>query len=78
MNKMIKKPFILISSLLMLTLIFNGCDDEWMEITPKDGVFESTVWSSTQNANLFLNDIYRSMPTDAPDTTALTTGRITV
>ena len=47
----------------MLALIMNGCSEDFLEIEPKDGVFESTVWSSIQNANLFLNDIYRDMPT---------------
>jgi hypothetical protein len=39
-----------------------SCGDDWLEVTPKDQVTDATLWSTTGNADIFLNDIYRYLP----------------
>ncbi|WP_185213143.1 RagB/SusD family nutrient uptake outer membrane protein [Sphingobacterium mizutaii] len=50
-----------------LILIFITCSlvscKEYLEVTPKDQVSDGTLWSTSSNADLFLNNIYASIPT---------------
>lgn len=45
--------------LLMLGLV--SCE-EYLDVNPKDQVTDNTIWGSTGNADLFLNNIYASLP----------------
>ncbi len=47
---------------LALVFAFASCK-KFLEVTPKDQVTDATLWSSTDNAGLFLNNIYASIPT---------------
>jgi len=42
-------------------LALNGCSEDYLEVAPKDAVFESSVWNSYQNTNLFLSGIYNRL-----------------
>lgn len=48
-------------------LLFVACTlfscKKYLEVSPKDQVSDGTLWSSSQNADLFLNNIYASIPT---------------
>lgn len=55
--------YILISVSIMLAAI-SGCKKSFLETAPKDGIFDATVWSSYNNANLFLNGVYLGLPAD--------------
>lgn len=48
--------------IIMFSLSFNSCK-KFLEVMPKDQVADETLWSSSDNADLFLNDIYASIPT---------------
>lgn len=55
-------------SLCVLTMlcVFSSCN-KFLEVTPKDQVADDMLWSTTANADLFLNDIYASIPTLATE-----------
>ena len=44
-------------SLIILSMLLYSCSDELLDIEPKDQLTDIFVWSSPENANLFLNDI---------------------
>lgn len=48
--------------ILSLSLSFSSCN-KFLDVLPKDQVADATLWSSSANADLFLNDIYASVPT---------------
>jgi starch-binding outer membrane protein, SusD/RagB family len=48
--------------LLLSVLIIAGSCEDFLEVNPKDQVTNSTLLSSTGTADLFLNDIYASLP----------------
>lgn len=48
--------------ILSLSLSFSSCK-KFLEVLPKDQVADEALWSSSANADLFLNDIYASVPT---------------
>lgn len=56
--------------LLIITLTaftFFSCG-KFLEVNPRDQVSDGTLWENTANADLFLNDIYASVPsTDVSD-----------
>ena len=56
--------------LLVITLMaftFFSCK-KFLEVNPRDQVSDGTLWENTANADLFLNDIYASVPsTDISD-----------
>ncbi|SIO50613.1 RagB/SusD family nutrient uptake outer membrane protein [Chitinophaga niabensis] len=56
--------------LLVITLMaftFFSCK-KFLEVNPRDQVSDGTLWENTANADLFLNDIYASVPsTDVSD-----------
>ncbi len=60
MNKI--KNIIAAFLLFFFSIGIQSCGEEFLEVVPKDGVFESTVWSSYENANLFLYNIYNKLP----------------
>lgn len=64
MNLNKKYITIIATVFFVLSGTFYGCNEDFLEVTPKDGIFEPTVWASYENANLFLSDIYRSLPWD--------------
>lgn len=41
--------------------LLSACED-WLEIEPKDRFGDTTVWGSEENADMFLNDIYKQLP----------------
>lgn len=47
--------------LLVCSLAFASCDDSLLDVEPKDQLTDVSVWSSPENAGLFLNDIYNSL-----------------
>lgn len=48
-------------SLIILSMLLYSCSDELLDIEPKDQLTDIFVWSSPENANLFLNDIYNNL-----------------
>lgn len=58
-------PFLKLSMrvllICMLSLSFHSCN-KFLDVVPKDQVTDETLWSSTANADLFLNDVYASVP----------------
>ncbi len=48
-------------ALIILTFSFLGCDD-YLNVTPKNVISEELIWTSKDNADLFLNDIYSRIP----------------
>lgn len=52
--------FILFSTVLVI-----ACSDE-LDVVPKEQITDEQLWSTTSNADLFLNDIYLSIPTLFP------------
>ncbi len=57
-----KKKFIIIFALLLTGM--NSCKKSYLDTEPKDGIFDDNVWSSYNNANLFLNSVYLGLPSD--------------
>lgn len=45
-----------------LLALVSACGEDWLEITPKDRFSDATVWASTDNADMFLSDIYNALP----------------
>mgnify|MGYP002377524468 CR=1 FL=1 len=39
-----------------------SCKKNFLDVTPKDQISDNTVWATTDNADLFLNSIYGSIP----------------
>ncbi|RCR68580.1 RagB/SusD family nutrient uptake outer membrane protein [Larkinella punicea] len=50
---------ILISCFVLLSCL--SCSDQTVEVMPTDQLTNETVWSTPQNASLFLNDVYNSL-----------------
>jgi hypothetical protein len=48
--------------LLIFSISFTSCK-KFLEVTPKDQVTDGSLWSTTDNATLFLNNIYSAIPT---------------
>ncbi|RYY27023.1 MAG: RagB/SusD family nutrient uptake outer membrane protein [Chitinophagaceae bacterium] len=48
--------------LLIFSVSFTSCK-KFLEVTPKDQVTDASLWSTTDNATLFLNNIYSAIPT---------------
>ncbi len=54
-------------SFLWLIVVLTSCE-KYLEIEPKDQVTDATIWSNTDNAGLFLNNIYSDLPRVYNDT----------
>ncbi|MCC8143633.1 MAG: RagB/SusD family nutrient uptake outer membrane protein [Tannerellaceae bacterium] len=52
--------------ILYSILLFTGCSD-FLEVPPKDFMSDEEIWKSTNNADLFLNDIYDNLKTADQD-----------
>lgn len=52
-----KKPIYLIITFVFLV----SCNDNFLDVSPTDQLTDATLWSSPENANLFLNDIYDNL-----------------
>lgn len=60
---MINKYFSRIAMLLTLTVAFGACKkDGFLDVPPKGSLTNETTFSSESNADLFVNDIYNSLP----------------
>lgn len=50
----------------ILVVLFLGgitsCEKDFLEVEPKDQISNDAAWSTTSNADLFLNDIYSDLP----------------
>ena len=57
----IMRHFNLKMLLLISVLALNSCK-KFLEVTPNDQVADNSAWGNTQTADLFLNDIYASVP----------------
>jgi hypothetical protein len=44
-----------------LLILFSGCNEHLLDITPSDRLSDATVWNDSATANLFLNDIYDNL-----------------
>ena len=52
-----------ITLLILLILMMGlGSCKKFLEVIPKDQISDASVWSTTQNADLFLNNIYKDLP----------------
>lgn len=61
-----KKQVVSIVPCTLLILLFStflGSCKKYLEVTPKHLVSDATLWATTENADLFLNNIYASIPT---------------
>ncbi len=47
--------------LLLSLCAFTSCSD-YLEIAPRDQISDASVWTSSEQADLFLNDIYQQLP----------------
>ncbi len=61
MNNIIIKLFRKVAFLILMISLLS-CGESWLEVSPKDQVTNNTLWATTGNADLFLNDIYGSLP----------------
>jgi hypothetical protein len=61
MNNQIKTSHKVFIFLFVACALFS-CKN-YLDVTPKDQVADETLWSSSANADLFLNNIYASIPT---------------
>jgi len=56
----------LINSILILGVLWTGlisaCKDEALDVIPRDRLSDANVWADQGTADLFLNDIYNSLP----------------
>ncbi|HTE22927.1 RagB/SusD family nutrient uptake outer membrane protein [Flavitalea sp.] len=59
--KSLKIKFYSAIVLLVFSVSFSSCK-KFLEVTPKDQVTDATLWSNTENAGLFLNNIYAAIP----------------
>ncbi|MBN8850880.1 MAG: hypothetical protein BGO55_29730 [Sphingobacteriales bacterium 50-39] len=60
---MINKYFYRVSLLLALTIAFGACKkDGFLDVPPKGSLTDETTFSTESNADLFVNDIYNSLP----------------
>lgn len=60
-----KNKFFKISNLLILGLLVSiliSCADDFLDNTDKTNLNDNTQWESENTADLFLNDIYNSVP----------------
>ncbi len=65
MNKQLFK--ISLGAIIMITSFsFTSCK-KFLEVTPKQQVSDATLWATPENADLFLNNIYASVPSMATD-----------
>ncbi|GEP97541.1 RagB/SusD family nutrient uptake outer membrane protein [Chitinophaga cymbidii] len=62
MNNQILKMTLRALLICMLSFSFQACN-KFLDVKPKDQVTDETLWSTTANADLFLNDVYASVPT---------------
>jgi starch-binding outer membrane protein, SusD/RagB family len=53
---------IIISMVLMFMIGFASCSKDYLNVEPKDQISDATLWSSSANADLFLQNIYSAMP----------------
>ncbi|GGH03525.1 membrane protein [Parapedobacter pyrenivorans] len=51
--------------ILLVVIAFFGACDESLDVVPKDQVNDNTLWETTENADLFLNNIYAAVPSYA-------------
>jgi hypothetical protein len=59
-----KRAFAFIAPLFVLLLaVLPSCKKNFLEPEVKNNILETDVWSSYQNASLFLNNIYTDLPT---------------
>lgn len=60
---MINKYFFRISLLVAITIAVGACrKDNFLDVPPKGSLTNETTFSSESNADLFVNDIYNSLP----------------
>ncbi len=57
MKNLITKPIVV--AVLLLSL--NSCSD-FLEVTSKSQVSDNSLWSASENADLFLNNVYAGLP----------------
>src|SRR5690625_4698237 len=65
MRNYIMKSYIRIYAILMLfvsTVLLNGCQDDFLSITPKDRITEEQVWTDANLVKLYVNDLYKAIP----------------
>ncbi|CAL1516331.1 RagB/SusD family nutrient uptake outer membrane protein [Chitinophaga sp. MM2321] len=60
MNNVIKNLHIKVASLLLLAVSVTSCN-KFLEVAPKDQVAAATLFESTGNADLFLNNVYAQL-----------------
>ena len=61
-NKSIIIIFTRIVILIFLSSAFFSCK-KFLDVTPKEQVSDATLWATSANADLFLNNIYAAVPT---------------
>lgn len=61
MNKQFLKTAFGFTIVLLLTAFLTSCK-KYLEVTPKQQVSDATLWATSDNADLFLNNIYASIP----------------
>ena len=66
MNKQLFKISLGAIIMMLTSFSFTSCK-KFLEVTPKQQVSDATLWTSPENADLFLNNIYASVPSMATD-----------
>ena len=66
MNKQFFKISMGTIAIMLASFTFTSCK-KFLEVTPKQQVSDATLWASSENADLFLNNIYASIPSMATD-----------
>ncbi|HYW36222.1 MAG TPA: RagB/SusD family nutrient uptake outer membrane protein, partial [Balneolaceae bacterium] len=51
-----------LSQFLVIIVIVSSCKGNFLNVTPKSQLSSKSVWASSKNADLFLNDIYNNEP----------------
>lgn len=49
-------------SFFLLLILYTSCKEEFLDVIPKNQLSDDSMWTSPANADLFLNDIYYSIP----------------
>ena len=57
--------------LLIFSLFLASCSDKSLNVEPTDQLTQATVWKTSANAGLFLNDIYNNL-NPGPQSTVFT------
>lgn len=62
MNLTVNQPSIQAILMCAVLVFCLSCSDEWLEVKPTDSITDEAIWTSTENADMFLNQVYKYLP----------------